>query len=313
MVNNLFHMNQKVLVSVLAILAAAALLYSSSSSHDEYLEWKKRFGYTWNEEEDAFRRLIYQRNLEIIQQHNKDSSQTYQMGVNQFTALTDMEFIMTYLTPRDTPSTEGLNLDAVPINADIDWTTKGMVSPVKNQGSCGSCWAFSAVGVLESWALFKGQRVNLSEQQLVDCSKKYGNDGCNGGFNYQGLAYVKDNGIASESEYPYVAKTQACKTQGGSFKISSVSTVKGCDSLASAIQSHPLGVSCDATNWSKYSSGIFNNCKANLNHDIMLVGMTSTYYKIKNSWGSSWGEQGFIRLAPGNTCGICVDKSPWVA
>jgi C1A family cysteine protease len=83
--------------------------------------------------------------------------------------------------------------------------------------------------------------------------------------------------------------------------------------LAQAIQSHPVGVSCDATNWSRYSSGIFNNCKTNLNHDILLVGMTSAYYKVKNSWGSSWGEQGFIRLAPGNTCGICIDKSPWVA
>jgi cathepsin L len=306
-------MNQKVLVTLLAVLAAAALLYSAHSSKDEYLEWKQRFGYTWTEEEDSFRRLIFQRNLEAIQQHNRDQSQTYTMGVNQFTGLTDMEFVMTYLSPRNVPATEGLNLEAVPVNADVDWTTQGKVSPIKNQGSCGSCWAFSATGVLESWALFKGQKVSLSEQQLVDCSKSYGNDGCNGGFNYQGLAYVKDNGIASEGEYAYTAKTQACKAKGGSFKISNVITTTGCDALAKAIQLHPVGVSCDATNWSRYSSGIFNNCKTNLNHDILLVGMTSAYYKVKNSWGSSWGEQGFIRLAPGNTCGICIDKSPWVA
>lgn len=85
------------------------------------------------------------------------------------------------------------------LGADIDWTDKGMVSPVKNQGQCGSCWAFSAVGVLESYALMNGKTVNLAEQQLVDCSRKYGNQGCNGGFNYQGLAYVKDHGIASTS------------------------------------------------------------------------------------------------------------------
>lgn len=101
------------------------------------------------------------------------------------------------------------------LGADVDWTSKGMVSPVKNQGNCGSCWAFSAVGVLESFSLMKGKAVNLSEQQLVDCSKKYGNEGCNGGFNYQGLAYVKDHGITTTSAYPYVAKTNACKVDGG--------------------------------------------------------------------------------------------------
>ena len=187
-----------------------------------------------------------------------------------------------------------------------------MVSPVKNQGSCGSCWAFSAVGILESWALSKGQKVNLSEQQLVDCSRKYGNEGCNGGFNYQGLAYVKDNGITDSVAYPYTAKTGACKQNGGSFKISSVPSTKGCSGIADSIQSRPIGVSADATNWSRYGSGIFSNCKTSLNHDILLVGISSTYYKIKNSWGASWGEQGFIRLALGNTCGICLDKSPWV-
>lgn len=234
------------------------------------------------------------------------------MGVNQFTGLTDQEFVMIYLSPRNSPVPLEENLVMPPINADIDWTTKGAVSPIKNQGSCGSCWAFSATGVLESWALMKGQTVSLSEQQLVDCSKKYGNEGCNGGFNYQGLAYVRDKGIASEKEYPYTAKTQSCKVDGGSFKIAKVNTVTGCSNIVNAIQIRPIGVSADATNWSRYSSGIFNNCKTSLNHDILLVGLTSTYYKIKNSWGSSWGENGFIRLATGNTCGVCIDKSPWV-
>lgn len=197
------------------------------------------------------------------------------------------------------------------LGADIDWTQKKLVSPVKNQGNCGSCWAFSAVATLESFALMNGKTAILSEQQLVDCSKKYGNEGCNGGFNYQGLAYVKDHGIATGAEYPYTAKTQACKVDGGAFKISSVSVAKGCPAVLSALASRPLGVSVDATNWSHYVSGIFNNCKTNLNHDVFLVGATDAYWKIKNSWGTTWGESGFIRLAPGNTCGICLDKSPW--
>lgn len=105
------------------------------------------------------------------------------------------------------PEWENVDETFEKVGANIDWTTKGMVSPVKDQGRCGSCWAFSAVGTLESFSLMKGGSARLSEQQLVDCSRKYGNQGCNGGFNYQGLAYVKDHGIASQSEYPYIAKT----------------------------------------------------------------------------------------------------------
>lgn len=157
----------------------------------------------------------------------------------------------------------------------------------------------------------KGQSVNLAEQQLVDCSGKYGNKGCNGGFNYQGLAYVKDHGITQTSSYPYVAHNQGCKADGGSFKITRVDSTKGCTGLQTAIQSRPLGVSVDANKWSPYKSGIFNNCGKSLDHDVLLVGVSDDSWKIKNSWGKSWGENGFIRLAPGNTCGVCQDKSPW--
>lgn len=307
-------MDKKILALILSLLTASALYYSTVEKKDDYLQWKQQFNIVYTAEEDVYRKIIYLRNIETINKHNSDTTKTYKMGVNQFTALTDAEFEATYLNPKvrssNIVSDESTENTVV---GDVDWVSQGKVSSVKNQGSCGSCWAFSAVGVLESWALFKSQVVNLSEQQLVDCSGKYGNEGCNGGFNYQGLNYVKDNGITTESAYPYTAKTQTCKTQGGSFKIASVSTVRGCTNIQNAIQSHPLGVSADATNWSRYSSGIFNNCGRNLNHDIMLVGYTASYYTIKNSWGTSWGEKGFIRLAPGNTCGICDDLSPWVA
>lgn len=305
-------MNQKILAVLVALLSATALYYSSVEHKDDFQLWKQQFGMTFSNEEDAYRRIIFLKNMEIIQKHNADHTQTYKMGLNQFSALTDAEFEATYLNPKPRTVAHSDESTVNAVNGDIDWVSQGKVSRVKNQGSCGSCWAFSAVGVLESWALFKSQTVDLSEQQLVDCSASYGNEGCNGGFNYKGLAYVKDKGITSESAYPYTAKTQSCKTQGGSFKITGVTTVKSCANIQSAIQSHPLGVSADATNWSRYSSGIFSNCGRNLNHDILLVGYTSTYYTIKNSWGTSWGEKGFIRLAPGNTCGVCDDLSPWV-
>ena len=230
-------MNQKAIFLTILVGVSLFLLHNQSdSSEKDYYSWKQQFGFTWTGEEDAYRKLIFLDNLKKMIKHNSDSSQTYKMGLNQFSALTDKEFETIYLTPRDNHNLY-LNLDVEmpPINADIDWTTKKMVSPVKNQGSCGSCWAFSAVGIMESWSLMKGKSVNLAEQQLVDCSKKYGNQGCNGGFNYQGLAYVKDHGITYTTNYPYVAKTQTCKTDGGDFKISSVPSTKGCSGISSAI------------------------------------------------------------------------------
>jgi C1A family cysteine protease len=103
------------------------------------------------------------------------------------------------------------------------------------------------------------------------------------------LAYVKDHGITDTNSYPYTAKTQNCKATGGNFKISSVPTARGCTALLEALNGRPVGVSVDATNWSPYKSGIFNNCKANLDHDVLLVGATDSYWKIKNSWSTSWG------------------------
>lgn len=305
-------MDQKILALLIALLTASALYYSTVEKKDDYLQWKQQFSVAYSAEEDAYRRLIYLKNLEIIQKHNADPKQTYKMGLNQFSAMTDAEFQSSYLNPMVRNNVVSDEETQNVVVGDVNWVEQGKVSRVKNQGSCGSCWAFSAVGVLESWALFKSQTVDLSEQQLVDCSGKYGNEGCNGGFNYQGLNYVKANGITTESAYPYTAKTQTCKTTGGSFKIAGVTTIKSCPNLQTAIQSHPVGVSADATNWSRYSSGVFSNCGRNLNHDILLVGYTSTYWLIKNSWGTSWGEKGFIRLASGNTCGVCDDLSPWV-
>lgn len=295
-----------------ALLLAGGVLFTKVNDESEYVEWKEKYGHTFSESEDAYRRFVFDLNMGKIKEHNADASQTYQMGVNQFTAYTEKEFVSLFLNPRPyNPDWQHEDLEPVPINSDIDWTTKGAVSPVKNQGNCGSCWAFSAIATLESKSLMNGGSGIFSEQQLVDCSKKYGNEGCNGGFNYRGLAYVKDHGITTSSSYPYTAKTGSCRMDGGSYKISNVDTTKGCSGIASAVQSRPIGVSVDATKWSNYKSGIFNNCSTNLNHDVLLVGETSSYHKIKNSWSTSWGENGFIRLAPGNTCGICQDKSPW--
>ena len=186
---------------VAAVAVATLLAAHHESPRDEYLQWKSKFSVAFSPHEDNYRRHIFLENLDIIERHNQDSTQTYKMGLNQFSAFTDDEFRATYLMniPRQEKSNEIIVEESEGkerrVNGEVDWTERGMVSPVKNQGQCGSCWAFSAVAVLESFALFKGQKVDLSEQQLVDCSHLYGNLGCDGGFNTEGLAYVRDHGI----------------------------------------------------------------------------------------------------------------------
>ena len=298
-------MGKQLLIASLVSLAILAVYYTAQENKlDAFEEWKGQFGANWAAEEEGYRRLIFEKNLVLINKHNADASQTYKMGVNQFSIYTTEEFATRFLTPMPLVGfPQGDN--EYEVIGDVDWTTKGAVSPVKNQGQCGSCWAFSATGVLESVAMKNGQSVNLSEQQLVDCSRPQGNQGCNGGWPSSALNYVKANGITTEAAYPYAAKDQACKTQGGSFKISGFTSYSGCSGLSSQINNSPVSVTVDATNWSPYKSGVFSNCASGINHAVLLVGVVGGNWKIKNSWGTSWGESGFIRLNTGNTCGLC--------
>lgn len=293
-------------IALAALIAGAVYMSASTSKDTAFEQWKAQYGANWASTEEEYRRIIFTKNVQEINRHNADPSQTYKKGINQFTALTQEEFINTYLDPKPEVQAPVEETAAVP-NAEIDWTTKGGVSPVKNQGQCGSCWAFSATGVMESSAKIKGQTVSLSEQQLVDCSASYGNHGCNGGWPSSALNYVKDHGIATESEYPYTAKTGTCQKNGGNFKIASYSSASGCNGLINAINNKPVSVTVDASNWSAYKSGTFANCATSINHAVLLVGIVGGNWKIKNSWGTGWGESGFIRLTgTANTCGVCA-------
>jgi len=197
--------------------------------------------------------------------------------------------------------------------ANVDWRTSGKVSAIKDQGQCGSCWAFSTTGSLESAAAIFGTGLgDYSEQQLVDCSSSYGNMGCNGGLMDYAFEYVIAKGITAESKYPYRAVDQTCKTQGGSFKISKYTDVASgnCNSLKTAVAQQPVAIGVDAEEWQFYSGGVFNNCGTQLDHGVLAVGYQgSSYWIVKNSWGESWGEDGYIRLSSGNTCGICNTAS----
>lgn len=123
------------------------------------------------------------------------------------------------------------------------------------------------------------------------------------------MNFVRDNGIVHEDDYEYVAKKQVCKISVGPFKISGHTPVISCPLLSVALQSMPVSVAVDATNWKDYASGVFSDCQANMNHGVLLVGSSDDSWLVKNSWSTSWGNKGYINLARGNTCGICLQAT----
>jgi len=256
--------------------------------------------------EEAYRERVFLENLAKIELHNAQSHHTYKMGINQFTGITDEEFVAMNLGLIAPESAMIESEQDIILEGDIDWVSQGAVTPVKNQGQCGSCWAFSTTGSLEGLSkLAYGILQSFSEQQLVDCSGSYGNMACNGGLMDNAFKYIRDKGIVHESEYSYKAVKKSCSKDGGPFKISGFTDVRDCNTLATAVASRPVSIAVDATNWSRYSSGVFNHCATSLNHGVLLVGISGGNWWVKNSWGPSWGEKGFIRLTNGNTCGLC--------
>ena len=297
-----------------ALITVATLLVSNMSPATgvdvQFEEFKTTHGKTYsNAAEESYRKSVFLMNLAKISVHNADKTQTHKLGVTQFSDLTQDEFVKSYLTTKVNPKfSDELNrrtANPTERNGDIDWTRDGKVSPVKNQANCGSCWAFSAVGAIESAYLLAGQTLNLAEQQLVDCSRAYGNQGCNGGWMDSAFKYVIEHGLVSTSDYPYTARDQVCAKNEGSYKIAGFVDVPGCDNLLNALSGRPVSVAVDASVWGQYKTGVISSCGANVNHGVLLVGYVNDTYKIKNSWGTGWGESGFVRLAKGNTCAIC--------
>ncbi|KAL4472365.1 hypothetical protein ABPG74_018314 [Tetrahymena malaccensis] len=276
-----------------------------------------------NEDEKLYRQLVFFENMQKIQEHNSNPNHTYSLAINQFSDMSQEEFVEKILMKQDfidnlmnsnhIETQPSVNSQNVGIAASIDWRTKGAVTSVKDQGNCGSCWSFSAAGLMESFNFIKNNAlVDFSEQQLVDCvipANGYYSYGCQGGWPAQCLDYSSKFGITTLQKYPYVAVQKKCNVTGtdNGFKPKSwIQIPNTSDDLKAALNMSPVSVLVDASNWGNYSQGVFNGCNQfniQLNHAVLAVGYDiKGNWIIKNSWSPYWGEKGYMTLAPNDTC-----------
>lgn len=276
--------------------------------------------------------MVWQANKKFIDEHNAKADQFgYTLEMNEYGDLEPAEFSKIYngyrmnRTKRSVDTFKANPLKALPDT--VDWRTKGVVTGVKNQGQCGSCWAFSATGSLEGQhALKTGNLVSLSEQNLVDCSGPEGNEGCNGGLMDQAFEYIKRNdGIDTESSYPYVAHDESCRYNPANKGATDNGYVDIAHDDENALQEAsatigPISVAIDASHMSFqfYKRGVYNepSCsQTQLDHGVLVVGYGTyngtPYWLVKNSWGTNWGLQGYIMMSRNrdNQCGIATQAS----
>ncbi|KAK1424798.1 hypothetical protein QVD17_20136 [Tagetes erecta] len=302
------------LMGVLTMQAASRSLHEASlvEKHEQWMALHRRVYKDAAEKEMRFN--IFKANVEHIEAVNTEAGKSYKLGLNAFSDMTNDEFRASRngFKVSSRLRTTGFryeNITAVP--SSIDWRQKGAVTPVKNQGQCGCCWAFSAVAATEGVnQLSTGKLISLSEQELVDCDTTGEDQGCNGGFMDEAFKFIIQNkGLTSETNYPYEGTDGTCSTtkeSSHSAKITGYEDVPANSeaALLKAVAMQPVSVAIDASgaDFQLYHSGVFTGpCGTKVDHGVTVVGYGTAedgtkYWLVKNSWGTSWGEDGYIRM-----------------
>jgi len=331
-----------VLLSACLALAAAATPERDSYTQILFAKFQQEHNKEYKTRAEHNHRFnVFAENVRKINEHNS-AGHSYQKGINQFSDLTDAEFKAQYLggykglaAPAGKTTSEQPARKAIKdLPASVDWRDAGAVTDVKNQGQCGSCWAFATTEMIESYAALAGGDLPvLSAQQVTSCTPNPlacgGTGGCMGSIPQLGYTYIQLFGHSSEDDYPYVSG-QSMATEDCLYDITNTAPVigiTGYDTMSNdqeATMNHlanvgPLAVAVDASYWSSYRGGVFTGCSFDeniaLNHAVQLVGYGTDpsegdYWLVRNSWGPSWGEGGYIRLQRQAEAQCGVDSTP---
>ena len=292
------------------------------SVRQQFIEHLALYGKSYGtEEEFEYRLSVFDANMKFINEHNSRNDGDAQVGINHMADWSNQEYrrLLGYkpaLKKRAAPAPKEVNLEDLPDA--VNWVEAGAVTPVKNQGMCGSCWAFSTTGAMEGrYQIKSGDLQSFSEQQFVDCSSGEGNQGCNGGLMDLAFQYAEKNSIDTESQYPYKGRDGTCAAVEGVAKVNSFTDVtpKSPSALMAAVAEGPVSIAIDAGGLAMqfYFGGIIKHfCGTSLDHGVLLVGYGSSkgedYWLVKNSWGAGWGEKGFFRIyrdAKEGQAGVC--------
>jgi cathepsin L len=309
----------KIFKTIFAIAFMSMIAASEANVNKQFVDFIEKYGKVYkNQAEFEHRFNIFKSSLQILDARRAVGNKTH--GITKFSDMTPEEFksTLTLKTPNQWCQSGLKFLSDAKVADSLDWRAQGKVSPIKDQAQCGSCWAFSTTGFMESQLLMKNATPEtFSEQQLVDCDTTYGDAGCNGGLQQNAFNYITDNGIMNDSGYRYSGYRGSCR-YNKSQATHSVSNIKCHENAAvSDIKQYlnevgPMAIALDATDFQYYDSGILECYNSNLDHAVLLVGYGTEngqdFWIVKNSWGQSWGEEGFVRVSQeaSSNCAIGV-------